>query len=73
MVMLTSAKHTLVSIFLSVFAFFRAFLVFRTGTLIIGVFMLELATIRISLSLKIQTQKQVEEKTKRLWLVGLSS
>lgn len=47
----TSARHTLVSFFLRVLAFFMAFLLLSTGTLIIGVLMLELATIRISLSL----------------------
>lgn len=49
---LTSAKQTLVSLLRSVLALFKAFLVFSTGTLIMGVLMLELATIRISLSLR---------------------
>lgn len=48
----TSARQTLVSCFRSVLALFKAFLLFSTGTLIMGVLMLELATIRISLSLE---------------------
>lgn len=47
----TSAKHTLLSFFFRVFTLLRAFLVFRTGMLIIGVLILELAIIRISRSL----------------------
>lgn len=47
----TSARQTLVSFLRRVLALFKAFLLFSTGTLIMGVLMLELATIRISLSL----------------------
>lgn len=48
---LTSPKHTLVSCFFRLFTLFSAFLVLSTGTLIIGVLMLALATMRISLNL----------------------
>lgn len=48
----TSARQTLLSFFRSVLALFKAFLLLSTGTLIMGVFILELATIRISLSLR---------------------
>lgn len=47
----TSVRQTLLNFFWRVLAFFRASLLFSTGTLIMGVLMLELATIRISLRL----------------------
>lgn len=49
--MITSERQTLLNFFWSIFAFFSAFLLFSTGMLIIGVLMLELATISISLRL----------------------
>lgn len=48
---ITSPKHTLVSCFFRLFTRFSAFLVLNTGTLIMGVLMLALATMRISLNL----------------------
>lgn len=48
---ITSPKHTLVSCLFRLFTLFSAFLVLSTGTLIMGVLMLALATMRISLSL----------------------
>ena len=48
---LTSVRHTRVNFFFRAFTLFRAFLVWNTGTLIMGVLMLELAIIRISLNL----------------------
>lgn len=48
---ITSPRHTLVSCFFRLFTFFSAFLVLNTGTLIIGVLMLALATMRISRNL----------------------
>lgn len=48
---LTSARVTLASFFRSILARFKAFLLFSTGMVIMGVLMLEPATIRISLSL----------------------
>lgn len=62
--LLTSARQTLVSFFLRVLALFKAFLLFSTGTLIMGVLMLELATIRISLSL--QARARCWSKVRRL-------
>lgn len=47
----TSPKHTLVSRLFRLFTLFSAFLVLSTGTLIMGVLMLALATMRISLNL----------------------
>lgn len=47
----TSPRHTLVSCFFRLFTLLRAFLVLNTGTLIMGVLMLALATMRISLNL----------------------
>lgn len=52
--LLTSARQTLASFFRSVLALLRALLLLSTGTLIMGVLMLELATMRISLSLGIR-------------------
>lgn len=64
---LTSARTTLQSFFRRVLALFRAFLLFSTGTLIMGVLMLELATIRISLRLWVD--KQEGKKSSRwLWI-----
>lgn len=48
---ITSPRHTLVSCFFRLFTFFSAFLVLNTGTLIIGVLILALATMRISRNL----------------------
>lgn len=48
---ITSPRHTLVSCFFRLFTFFSAFLVLNTGTRIMGVLMLALATMRISLNL----------------------
>lgn len=48
---ITSPKHTLVSCFFRCLTLFNAFLVWNTGTLIMGVLMLALATMRISLNL----------------------
>lgn len=59
---LTSARQTLASFFRSVLALLRALLLFRTGTLIMGVLMLELATVRISLSLGIRCGGSKVEK-----------
>lgn len=58
----TSARQTLLSFFRSVLALFKAFLLLSTGTLIMGVFILELATIRISLSLRDRMRHAKTEK-----------
>lgn len=57
---ITSVRQTLLNFFWRVLAFFKASLLFSTGTLIMGVLMLELATIRISLRL---THKKQENFT----------
>lgn len=60
---LTSARETLVSFLRSVLALFKAFLLLNTGTLIMGVLILELATIRISLSLWDRRQERCSDST----------
>lgn len=69
MLILTSARQTLVSFLRSVLALFKAFLLLSTGTLIMGVLILELATIRISLSLWNRQTHTESETWWRAWAV----